>query len=220
MPLPKSQPSNLLNIAVNIAATPCLTPNSTTEAETAPIYFWRPDDPYGWLGQWHKSLFFVQGEKYATAEMWMMVGKARLFGDENIALQMLNTEKPRTHKALGRKVQGFKEDVWDQHKLAIVTQGTYHKFTNSQDAASLAAQLLATGDRELVEASPLDRIWGVGFAPNKASANREFWGQNLLGKALISVRARLREEKGERNGKSDAVCEYLMGDVDIAIWPR
>lgn len=53
--------------------------------------------------------------------------------------------------------------------------------------------MLATGDRELVEASPDDRIWGIGFEAVKADANRDQWGENLLGLALMNVRKRLRE---------------------------
>jgi ribA/ribD-fused uncharacterized protein len=85
-------------------------------------------------------------------------------------------------------------------KLRIVEEGNYHKFTISEDAESLRAMLLATGERELVEASPMDRIWGVGFAADNAGQNRVRWGQNLLGKALMNVRAKLREET-KREGK-------------------
>jgi len=79
-------------------------------------------------------------------------------------------------------------------KLEIVTQGNYHKFTVSEDAETLRGMLLATGERELVEASPHDRIWGVGFAEKDARRNRYRWGKNLLGKAMTDVRKRLREE--------------------------
>lgn len=89
--------------------------------------------------------------------------------------------------------------------MRIVTEGNVHKFTFSEDADSLRAQLLATGDRELVEASPRDRIWGVGFAERNAGANRHRWGQNLLGKALMDVRGRLRgeEEAGAAEKKQE-----------------
>jgi ribA/ribD-fused uncharacterized protein len=53
---------------------------------------------------------------------------------------------------------------------------------------------METGDRELVEASPEDRIWGIGFTEKDAKENGERWGQNLLGKALVEVRRRIREE--------------------------
>jgi ribA/ribD-fused uncharacterized protein len=80
-------------------------------------------------------------------------------------------------------------------KLEIVTQGNVHKFRISSNAKDLKDWLLETGDRELVEASPFDRIWGVGYAEKDAERNRGRWGQNLLGKALMEVRKRVREER-------------------------
>lgn len=155
----------------------------------------------------------------------MMVQKARLFGDEGIAKNMLDTTDPKEHKALGRLVEGFDDGKWDESmylptphlnatplllllllllhtdvdcadKLRIVEEGNYHKFTISEDAAALRSMLLATGERQLVEASPLDKIWGVGFGEKNAEKNRHKWGQNLLGIALMDVRTRLRDEAG------------------------
>ncbi|KAF2712183.1 DUF1768-domain-containing protein [Pleomassaria siparia CBS 279.74] len=164
------------------------------EKKGGPVYFWRPHDVHGYLSQWYHSKFKVDGDEYATAEMWMMVSKARLFGDEDIAKKMLKTNDAQTHKALGRKVAKFDTKVWDDAKSKIVEEGNYHKFTISNGAQGMQLMLLATGDRELVEANPMDRIWGVGFADENAGQNRHRWGQNLLGKALEVVRGRLREE--------------------------
>lgn len=49
----------------------------------------------------------------------MMVQKARLFGDEGVAAQMLRTRDPKAHKALGRKVKGFDGGVWDQSEFSF-----------------------------------------------------------------------------------------------------
>ena len=73
-------------------------------------------------------------------------------------------------------------------------EGNYHKFTISEDAENLRAMLLGTGNRELVEASAMDRVWGIGYSESNADQNRVRWGENLLGKALVRVRERLREE--------------------------
>jgi ribA/ribD-fused uncharacterized protein len=126
--------------------------------------------------------------------MYMMVQKARLFGDTATAAKMLDTTDPKRHKALGRQVKNFDERVWDERKLGIVEQGNWYKFTASHDAERLSGWLLATGERELVEASPYDRVWGIGFAERNAAASRAAWGENLLGVALMRVRKRLREE--------------------------
>ncbi|KAF9697033.1 hypothetical protein EKO04_004759 [Ascochyta lentis] len=186
---------------------PSSSTTSTTSPTTKPLYFWRPhEEDTGYLGQWYPSRFTISGDTYATCEMWMMVQKARLFNDENVAVQMLNTTDPKAHKALGRKVKGVENRMWDQRKFDVVVQGNWHKFTVSEEAESLKKWLLATGERELVEASPMDRIWGVGFTERDAGANRHRWGQNLLGKALMEVRARLREEdsKGKKKETESA----------------
>ncbi|KAI4921814.1 hypothetical protein J4E90_000241 [Alternaria incomplexa] len=168
--------------------------SASTPPASKPVFFWQPRDGNGYLCQWYWSKFTLDAETYVTTEMWMMVQKARCFNDEEIAKQMLETTDPKTHKQLGRMVSGFDEKVWDERKLEIVTQGNYHKFTISEDAENLRGMLLATGERELVEASPHDRIWGVGFAEKDAERNRYRWGKNLLGRALMDVRKKLREE--------------------------
>ena len=88
-------------------------------------------------------------------------------------------------------------------KFDIVVQGNMYKFTIAEDAENLKGWLLATGDRLLVEASPLDRVWGVGFTEKNAGANRHRWGQNLLGKALMVVRGRLEEERAGAERKAE-----------------
>lgn len=78
-------------------------------------------------------------------------------------------------------------------KSRIVEEGNWWKFTTSKEHDRFKKGLLATGDRELVEASPEDRIWGIGFDAANANAHRDEWGENLLGKALSRVRQRIRE---------------------------
>lgn len=142
---------------------------------------------------------------YPTAEHYMMYQKAKLFGDNKVAGEVLaGTElHPRIIKNLGRKVVGFDEKTWTAERERIVEEGTWLKMTrpDGDGQVNLGELLLGTGDRELVEASPFDRVWGVGFRAKDAEANRERWGLNLLGKALMAVRERLRED--EEGGKVD-----------------
>jgi ribA/ribD-fused uncharacterized protein len=101
---------------------------------------------------------------------------------------------PRELRNLGRKIPNFSDEVWKENRFAIVVEGSYLKFSQNEE---LRQKLLETGDRELVEASPRDRIWGVGFGAKNAGASRHKWGLNLLGKALMEARERLVNE--ERN---------------------
>lgn len=132
--------------------------------------------------------------------------KALLFGDAPIAAKILQTTSPKEQKSLGRKVKNFKESTWSLHRSRIVEEGSYLKFKYGADKGqleskglTLKARLLQTGERELVEASPMDRVWGIGFTERWAEERRGEWGLNLLGKALAKARERLRtEEEAEK----------------------
>ena len=123
------------------------------------VYFWRPQDPNGFMSQWYESTFTHEGSTYHTAEMWMMVQKAKLFKDEEIAEKMLQTTEPKKHKALGRKVKNFDKAVWDQEKERIVEEGSWMKFTQSENVEELRTLLLATGEKELVEVRIILSYW-------------------------------------------------------------
>lgn len=161
---------------------------------SAMVLFWQPP---GIFGQWTTSPFAVDGVGYVCAEQFMMAEKARLFGDARTLARILATDSPREHKALGRQVAGFDGPTWERERLGIVVRGNRAKF--GQDPARRSA-LLATGDKILVEASPIDRIWGVGLrADDPRVHDRGQWrGLNLLGEALMIVRAELRGEPSAR----------------------
>ena len=121
----------------------------------------------------------------------MMAEKARLFGDTETERRILEAESPRLHKKLGQQVAGFREDLWVAHRRDIVFRGNVAKFSQNETLRSL---LLETGDRRMVEASPLDRIWGIGLAAGDPMAYQsdQWKGLNILGSVLDDVRAHLR----------------------------
>jgi ribA/ribD-fused uncharacterized protein len=142
------------------------------------------------LSQWWPSPFTVDGVAYATAEHWMMASKARLFGDTGAEREVLQASSPALAKKVGRLVRGFDDATWARERFSIVVEGSVHKFSAHEE---LRAFLLATGDRVLVEASPVDRVWGIGIAADdERAADPERWrGPNLLGFALMAARERL-----------------------------
>lgn len=142
------------------------------------------------LSQWWPAPFEVAGVRYPTAEHWMMAGKARLFGDDDTAGKIANAGSPKQAKELGRQVRGFDASTWDANKRHIVELGSFEKFRQN---SPLRDFLLSTGDQVLVEASPVDRIWGIGLAgDDKRATNPLQWrGENLLGFALMTARDRL-----------------------------
>ncbi|MGK5696712.1 NADAR family protein [Streptomyces sp. URMC 128] len=161
------------------------------------LHFWghrpRPDGRIGasCLSQWWPAPFTVDGLEYATAEHWMMAGKARLFEDPEAERAVLSAAHPAEAKKAGRLVRGFDEAIWERERFRIVVEGSVHKFGAHPE---LREFLLHTGDRVLVEASPVDRVWGIGLAADdEAAADPERWrGPNLLGFALMEARERLR----------------------------
>lgn len=143
------------------------------------------------FSQWYEAPFVVDGVHYPTAEHFMMAEKARLFGDLANRSQVLQARTPGEAKALGRRVENFSEDLWTEHRFAIVVAANHAKF--SQNTA-LKSFLMTTGDHVLVEASPVDSVWGIGLAADHpdAAAPARWQGLNLLGFALMEVRSRLR----------------------------
>ncbi|GAA2826114.1 NADAR family protein [Kitasatospora sp. CM 4170] len=144
----------------------------------------------GSLSQWWPCAFTVDGVEYASAEHWMMAGKARMFGDSAIVPRILGAATPAEAKKLGRMVRGFDAAAWAAGRFELVVRGNLAKF--GQDEA-LGEYLLGTDRRVLVEASPVDRIWGIGLAADDERAHRpaDWRGENLLGFALMEARTRL-----------------------------
>ena len=154
------------------------------------------------FSQWWMKDFCSMENSYLCLEQYMMAGKAGLFGDQEIRKEILECSDPRQIKALGRKVRGFDQKVWDQFKYAIVLSGNWCKFSQNRD---LREFLLATGDSVLVEASPYDNIWGIRLQASSPEAQdpRKWRGQNLLGFALMEVRDELR-----RVTQNEMLCDW------------
>ena len=144
------------------------------------------------FSQWWEGEFVDDNEVFKTAEHWMMAGKAKLFNDPATRLEIINSNSAAEAKKLGRKITNFDQQKWDEHKYDIVVEGNKLKF--SQDIGLLEF-LLNTKQRILVEASPVDTIWGNGLSfDSKDSENPHNWrGENLLGFALMEVRDQLKK---------------------------
>ncbi len=149
------------------------------------VFFWS-----GPFSQWAKYEMEIDGQTYVTCEQYMMAEKARLFGDREAETKIMATANPREQKALGRRVANFDPVQWEAACEEIVYRANYAKFSQNEE---LKAMLLATGDKTIAEASPLDAIWGIGMAEDHPNAmDQSLWGRNLLGKAIVRVRDDLR----------------------------
>lgn len=161
------------------------------------LFFWghraRKDGSIGdtCMSQWFDAPFIHGDRRYATAEHFMMAGKARLFGDDEAIGRILAASDTGKVKAIGRTVKGYDDRLWNEHRYAIVVEGNVAKFTQNM---ALQAYLLGTGNKVLVEASPVDPIWGIGMSRDDPGARdpAQWKGTNLLGFALMEVRHRIK----------------------------
>ena len=172
----------------------------------------------GPFSQWHSSYFTVDDVVYSCAEQFMMAEKARLFGDEETLKMIMDTEDPGTQKKLGRVVQDFDKDVWQEDEengrpkcWNIVFKGNMAKFSQNEH---LLQQLLDTDGTTLVEASPYDRVWGVGLkASNPLIQNRENWyGRTWLGEVLTEVRETLKVKAVSKDPSVLKTIKDRLGD--------
>lgn len=176
-----------------------MTPSSVEDllrsrTEAGFLFFWGATAPPAAapgphvLSQWWPAAFTVKGLIFATAEHYMMWRKARLFDDAAVADAVLADPSPVRAKALGREVAGFDRDRWTEHRFNVVVDGNRAKFGQHPD---LGGYLAGTGEAILVEASPQDRIWGIGLGAEHPDAGdpHRWRGQNLLGFALMQVRS-------------------------------
>lgn len=160
------------------------------------LFFWGHTPPKsGGAGkhcfsQWHVAPFALNGQIYPSAEHAMMAAKARCFGDQVALEQILAADTPKRAKELGRQVKGFDAAVWREAAFDAVVEANTAKFTQHPD---LGALLVGTGVQVLVEASPVDPVWGIGLAEDHPHASQPLlWpGENGLGFALMKVRRQL-----------------------------
>ena len=155
-----------------------------------------PNYTFFWTGpfsQWYPSKFSIDGVKYGSAEQYMMAQKAIMFDDQDAFKKILLSHSPRQQKHLGRSVKGFKKVDWEKVARGFVYMANYAKFTQNPELREL---LLKTRGTELVEASPYDKIWGIGLPEGHKDIydKRKWQGKNWLGQVLTQVRLKIEEE--------------------------
>ncbi len=164
-----------------------------TLADKKIICFHNPDENNGYLSNWYLSDFKADGLGFSSMEQYMMYQKAVLFKDNATADKILQTDNAGKIKALGRKVPGYNDTIWNGTRQIIIYNGLLEKFRQNKELRDL---LLGTGEHILAECAVMDKIWGIGISmkdENRFDINK--WkGQNLLGFALMETRKKLRIE--------------------------
>lgn len=150
------------------------------------VFFWKPNEKNGFMSQWYEAEIYIGGIKYINCEQYMMASKAMLFGDKEVYEKIMKEINPAKIKKLGKEVRNFDERKWNLHKYRIILEGNFAKFSQNDDLLSL---LFETEDAILAEASPYDRIYGIGMKADNPDVEDTYkWGENLLGSAIMAVR--------------------------------
>jgi len=152
------------------------------------VLFWG-----GEFSQWYPSYFTIEGVEYNCTEQYMMQQKAKLFGDTRMEKRIMETTSPREQKRLGRLVKGFEVDKWENIAFDVVKRGNIAKFSQNPE---LLEVLKSTKGKEIVEASPEDKIWGIGLHESEERAwDKATWeGKNWLSEAIMEAREELWDE--------------------------
>lgn len=142
-------------------------------------FFWG-----GPFSNWYESPFVHNSRRFNCGEQFMMYNKAVLFNDLVMAEKIMATDDPRLQKKYGRKVEGFQVDTWNSLSKDIVKDGLRAKYLQSE---VLKKALTRHSDCLFIEASPYDRIWGIGYSEENAEQNINNWGENRLGEILTEL---------------------------------
>jgi hypothetical protein len=150
------------------------------------VFFWGSE-----LSNWHNCIFQYKGEVFHNTEQAFMWEKAKFFGDAEIAKEIIKTPNPKENKALGRKIRGFDSERWMIAAFPIMVAVNFAKYHQNPKLLEI---LQSTGDKIIVEASPYDKIWGIGihWEDDDCLDETKWKGMNLLGKALVEVRKQLK----------------------------
>jgi hypothetical protein len=148
--------------------------------------------------QWAMRSFELDRNLFNCCEQYMMYKKAKLFGDHESAMKIWSSCDPSIQKKLGRKVKNFDKDKWEAIAKEVVYDANYAKFTQNEDCLK---ELMASGDKIIVEASPYDCIWGIGMSCDDPGITdpKNWRGTNWLGEAIMKVRENIRKQEKEND---------------------
>ena len=187
------------------------------------VLFYHSSSPFS---NWYLAKFTMPAEgtptlveTYNCVEQRMMHAKALMFGDHTAARQIMAARTPKAQKSIGRRVQGFDETSWVARRYEVVLEAVTAKF--AQNPHLLAILLRHPVNARFAEASPSDRIWGIGLSASDPRApHPALWrGLNLLGKATSEARRTLEPHRGfepadpNENALSDAELDAFLADL-------
>ncbi len=146
------------------------------------IYFYTTGSDYGCFSNFSSHGLKLDGEYWPTTEHYF---QAQKFPKTAHCDQIRQAKTPKDAAKMGRdRTRPLRKD-WEQVKDDIMRKAVLRKFETHPEIREI---LLATGDEEIVENSPIDYYWGCG---------KDGSGKNMLGQILMEVREILRKRTPE-----------------------
>jgi len=146
------------------------------------IRFYKVPDPWGYFSNFSRHPIEIDGKVWPTSEHYFQAQKF-VRTDPEWAEKVRLAETARDAADMGRSRKHPLDPKWEQIKFPVMMLGLFAKFTQHEDCK---AMLVVTGDAALIEDTRQgrddDHVWGDGSTGT---------GQNLLGQALVHVRAAL-----------------------------
>jgi ribA/ribD-fused uncharacterized protein len=156
------------------------------------IYFYNLQNNFDYMSNFYKTNFLdINCIKYCCSEQYFMYNKCKTFDpNNNILLESILNEKSASKiKLYGRKVQNYNDIIWKEKRYNIMLEALRLKFNQNE---IIKQKLINTQPKILFEASKNDKIWGIGFyAKDAIKVDKNKFGENLLGKALMEIRSEL-----------------------------
>ena len=132
--------------------------------------------------------------KFTCLEQAFQFVKAKTLNKNLAATRIYLSREPMDTKRIGDELGT--SDEWELKKFDVMYECLKLKFEQNE---GLKAMLLATGNCQLVEATP-NRLWGCGATLSSNHLRRHEWLlENRQGKILMTVREELQRAERERN---------------------
>lgn len=152
-----------------------------------------------WLSNYQRTKISVKiNDKqhiFTSTEQAFMFEKALFFNDYETANLIYNNDNPAECKKLGRLIKGYDDNAWAKVRYDIFYKYNLLKYTQDK---KLQEKLLDSkfNNKIFAEASPIDRIWGIGISEDNDPEYKEYdWGRNFLGKIITNIRNRIKQNK-------------------------
>lgn len=182
------------------------------------IFFWKIGQPNDIYSNWYPAWFVVEGVRYETSEQYIMAKKALLLGDTRAYNKIMGTADPAEAKKYGREAKDYtgKLGLWPQVRFDVAFNANFAKFTQNPD---LCYEMMESGNAHFAEASPVDKVWGIGLDADNPLAQQQYeWqGNNLQGLVLDAVRYAMRKHPkidGYKCGPEDVSDMCQCGSVE------